>query len=525
MNNPLASKTTQRAGGSLRRWRGALFFAGWTVLAALAAWWLLEHKIDARQTVISTGNNTAESWKPRLVMWLTLAHFNFHWMYAWVLLAPYILWLGARFNLESRRWWWRLPLLLAAGTGFVLLAQAFNRQLQRNLPQEILISTVAKTYQGDGLAPGGQATTEGLAHTLTGKTPDFPPLLAQVPTNATHLSSMTAYSSVWPYAATNAGTNTSQLSVKTTHSEVWTHAGTNIVLTTVFTNARAGGKIDNQIFDRELLDEEFSATFGADFKMPAPTIYVKEAGSLTLDALTYGLLLCLAHGGLFYGRYRERERQAVLLENRLNEARLHTLQAQLQPHFLFNALNGIATLVRRDPAAAEEMITSLSDLLRLALGQSRQQEIPLAQELDFLNRYLEIQQMRFQDRLSVGRDIEPAALACAVPALLLQPLVENAIRHGLEPSGEPGMVSLRAARHGDRLVLTVEDNGVGLGQGGVGGTGVGLTNVRERLAALYPGGHEFAIGDRPGGGVTVRISLPWHRIGTGENDGPRSPAA
>jgi sensor histidine kinase YesM len=143
----------------------------------------------------------------------------------------------------------------------------------------------------------------------------------------------------------------------------------------------------------------------------------------------------LAHAGVFYRRYREREQQASLLESRLNQAQLRALQAQLQPHFLFNTLNGIATLVRRDPATAEEMLLSLSELLRIALSSSHRQEIPLREELDFLDRYLAIQRMRFGDRLQVSEEIEASAMDCLVPALLLQPLVENAIRHGLEPSG------------------------------------------------------------------------------------------
>jgi sensor histidine kinase YesM len=242
--------------------------------------------------------------------------------------------------------------------------------------------------------------------------------------------------------------------------------------------------------------------------LPPPRPLRAGRWSAVLDGLAYVALIGLAHAGVFHRRYREREQQAAHLSSRLNEARLRALQAQLQPHFLFNALNGIATLLRRDPAKAEEMLLSLSELLRIALSGSHRQEIPLQEELDFLGRYLAIQRMRFGDRLQVSEEIEPSALDCLVPALLLQPLVENAIRHGLEPSGQPGKLSIAASRNGGWLRLTVEDNGVGLRPGEQDRAGVGLANVRERLAALHGAAHEFDMAEGPRGGVVVSIKLP-----------------
>ena len=175
----------------------------------------------------------------------------------------------------------------------------------------------------------------------------------------------------------------------------------------------------------------------------------------------------------FYGRYRERERKALSLESSLSRARLSALQAQLQPHFLFNTLNAIATLLRRDPIAAEATLLALSDLLRLSLNQSETQEIPLREELRFLDRYLEIQHTRFGDRLRVEQEVDPAVLDCLVPTLILQPLVENAIRHGLEPSDAPGLIRIQAqaqkssgSQNGSSptLILTIEDNGVGFSE-------------------------------------------------------------
>ena len=226
------------------------------------------------------------------------------------------------------------------------------------------------------------------------------------------------------------------------------------------------------------------------------------------DVLTCWTLFAIRHGIEYYRRYRVRELAASQLQAKLAVAQLEVLKMQLQPHFLFNTLNGIATLLRRDPATAEEMLLSLSDLLRIALSSSHRQEIPLREEMDFLGRYLAIQRMRFGDRLRVTEEIETSAMDCLVPALLLQPLVENAIRHGLEPSGKPGELRIAAARDGEWLRLTVEDDGVGLPLCDLNRAGVGLANVRERLAALYGAAHEFSIAERPGGGVVVNIRLP-----------------
>jgi signal transduction histidine kinase len=251
--------------------------------------------------------------------------------------------------------------------------------------------------------------------------------------------------------------------------------------------------------------------------------------SAGLDALAYLGLLALAHAAVFYRRSRERGQQAALLSSRLSQARLRALQAQLQPHFLFNALNGIATLVGQDPAAAHEMLVSLSELLRLGLDQSERQQIPLREEIEFLDRYVEIQQMRFGERLRVERQFEPAALDCVVPALLLQPLVENAIQHGIEPSPDAGLVRIRAACSGGQLILSVEDNGAGLPAPQGGGAwplqlGVGLSNVRERLESLYPGRHQFEVRARPEGGVSACIRLPFQPANAGERPLP-SPGA
>jgi signal transduction histidine kinase len=256
--------------------------------------------------------------------------------------------------------------------------------------------------------------------------------------------------------------------------------------------------------------------------------------SLFLDFLAYSAILGLAHSVHFYRRFREREHRALLLESGLAQARLNALRAQLQPHFLFNSLNAIASLLRRDPRLAEATLMSLSDLLRLALSQSERQEVALRDELNLVERYLEIQHTRFGDKLRIEQDIEVAALESKVPTLLLQPLVENAIRHGLEPAEHAVLVRLGARRDHGMLVLWVEDNGVGLAKANalepkpvsasancgdrdrtpdpVSGNGIGLKNLRARLETLYGDDQSLELAERPEGGVIVRVQIPWRTI-------------
>jgi sensor histidine kinase YesM len=193
----------------------------------------------------------------------------------------------------------------------------------------------------------------------------------------------------------------------------------------------------------------------------------------------------------------------------------------LHPHFLFNALNAISTLLRRDTRAAQDALASFSELLRLALCHSTHSEVTLREDLEFLRRYIEIQQTRLGDRLRFEEVIAPEVMDCLVPALFLQPLVENAIRHGIEPSASPGLVRVIVQPQGARLGVTVEDNGAGLTgkedeRGG--GAGIGLPNLNSRLETLYGAEHKIEFRPRPEGGVTVRVEIPLRQ-------GPPAPAA
>jgi two-component sensor histidine kinase len=223
----------------------------------------------------------------------------------------------------------------------------------------------------------------------------------------------------------------------------------------------------------------------------------------------YFVLVSVVHALTYSRRLEERERSASQLEARLTEAKLDALRSQLQPHFLFNTLNAISTLVHKDPAAADEMITNLSELLRAAMDTT-EQEIPLRRELDFLNRYLEIQQVRFADRLRVEKEIDALALDGLVPALILQPLVENAIRHGIEPQSSTGLVRIRVRREGNILRLSVRDSGSGAKEQNKEQPGIGLANSRARLQALYGDRAQLMLNSAPEGGFAVELEIPFH---------------
>jgi LytS/YehU family sensor histidine kinase len=195
-------------------------------------------------------------------------------------------------------------------------------------------------------------------------------------------------------------------------------------------------------------------------------------------------------------------------------ARLGALKAQLQPHFLFNTLNAIVVLVRQQKGRqAEETLARFSDLLRAVLADMDAQEVPLSRELEYLRLYLSIEQVRFPDRLRVQIDVDPELLDAAVPHMALQPLVENAIRHGIGRRSTSGVIAIRALREGASLQIEVSDDGPGFQQEGApGGMGLGLANTRARLEQLYGGQAELRTGNAPGGGARAVLVLPYHQV-------------
>jgi two-component system LytT family sensor kinase len=234
----------------------------------------------------------------------------------------------------------------------------------------------------------------------------------------------------------------------------------------------------------------------------------------------YVVLLSVARATELRRRDQARTLGEAQLSAALARARLDALRMQLEPHFLFNALNSAASLLRRDPDGAERMLARLGDFLRLTLDDGMPQKVALRRELELLERYLDIERVRFRDRLSVSIDVPPALLAASVPCLVLQPLVENAIRHGLAARAGPGRVAVRASRQGSGLRLEVEDDGPGLPvEGHLPRTGVGLSNMQERLGHLYGGRAGLRIEGHAGKGLHVTIDLPW------EPDHPGEPGA
>jgi two-component system, LytTR family, sensor kinase len=241
--------------------------------------------------------------------------------------------------------------------------------------------------------------------------------------------------------------------------------------------------------------------------------------SLPWSVFIYFAVLGCMHAFAYFVEARERETQAARLTAQLAEARLGALRMQLHPHFLFNSLNAITVLVRdQRTREATTMLELLSDVLRQVLRTDPTHEVPLSQELGFLEQYLAIEQVRFSDRLTASFAVDDDVRGAAVPGLVLQPLVENALRHGLAKRSEAGRVEIEGRRDGADLVLTVRDNGAGLPPDGERAQGLGLANTRERLATMYGLRARLDVVSNPGGGTTATVRLPYKLHG-GRGDG------
>jgi signal transduction histidine kinase len=221
----------------------------------------------------------------------------------------------------------------------------------------------------------------------------------------------------------------------------------------------------------------------------------------------YWTTLVVAHALYYYRGLRQREAQTARLTAELAQAQLQALKMQIHPHFLFNTLNSIAALLHKDVEAADRMIARLGDFLRLTLKSSDAPIVDFQQELEFLKCYLDIEHIRFQDRLTVDLDIDPNALTAMVPNLILQPIVENAVRHGVARQTNPGHITIRARREGERLIVRVEDNGPGL-QAKSNGSGIGISNTRARLEQFYGSDFRFQIANSTERGASVTLDVP-----------------
>jgi two-component system LytT family sensor kinase len=238
----------------------------------------------------------------------------------------------------------------------------------------------------------------------------------------------------------------------------------------------------------------------------------------------YLLIAFLAYAYSYYLRYRQGELRASQLEAQLSQAQLQALKMQLHPHFLFNTLHSISALLHKDKEAARKMITRLGDFLRLTLENSGTQEVTLKEEMEFLRCYLEIERIRFQDRLTTRVHVDPEALDTRVPNLILQPIVENAIRHGIAPRSTPGEIEIHAKQEDGFLRIQIRDNGSGLpinrSTESLFKKGLGLANTASRLDRLYGARHRFEIANNPGGGLAVTMEIPSVREnGAASDDG------
>ncbi|HEX6536432.1 MAG TPA: histidine kinase [Gemmatimonadaceae bacterium] len=245
-------------------------------------------------------------------------------------------------------------------------------------------------------------------------------------------------------------------------------------------------------------------------RVSASAIYgVSVLARLVTGLLTYGAIVAVATTIDSLRRLREQELRGARLASELAAAQLGALKMQLHPHFLFNTLHAITVLIREDPPAATRTVTRLGELLRLTLSRAQHTEVALAHELELVRLYLDIEGTRFQDRLTVTYDVAPETLRARVPDLVLQPLVENAIRHGIAPRAAAGRLVVHAHRADGRLVIEVRDDGPGPGRAPSMSGGIGLSTTRERLRSLYGAAHELALLEAPGGGCIARLVMPF----------------
>jgi len=239
-----------------------------------------------------------------------------------------------------------------------------------------------------------------------------------------------------------------------------------------------------------------------------------------LGILVYGLILAFSQAINYYKQYRGEELRTSQLRTQLAQAQLQALKMQLHPHFIFNALHSISANLR-DTESARSMIARLGDFLRLTLANAGAQEVTLKQELDFLRCYLDIEQARFRERLTVEMEIEPETWDARLPNLILQPIVENAIKHGIAPRRAPGRIEVRACRLNGHLQVQIQDNGRGLrnSQNGEASNatasetfthGIGLATTRARLEHLYPAAHRLQLRNAPEGGLVVTLEVPFN---------------
>ncbi|WP_193214324.1 sensor histidine kinase [Luteolibacter marinus] len=447
-------KSPIRPPGRRRLWA---FFLPWTLLTLMVFFWLAWRETGNRLVFVEMSpddGSPVDNAAGRILLWQQVLP----WI-PWLLLAPYVLLVVWRHPFSGLRKGGNTGILLVAGIAFTGLCLLFQTSAARRQPIVVPMPAVEAWFPpGMDLTPGGDFGIPLSRKIGLDPQVDIP------------------YSYGLP-----PGLDPRKLPGR------------------IMTREEMKQRISQKW--RDISSRSEAVLGGLPAQLPTAV--------LVLDGFAYLALTGFSHAWIFLRTAREENRRAALLDSQHVQARARALQAQLQPHFLFNTLNGIATLTRRDPEAAEEMIVSLSDLMRIALDGDRKPEIPLREELHFVDRYLEIQRMRFGDRLQVVRRIDPATLDFKVPALLIQPLVENAIQHGIEPSNRGGTVQIRTSVADGMLEIGIEDDGDGLlKSSGGSGSGIGLKSIRERLEALHPGRHHFIMNSPGERGARAVIRMP-----------------
>jgi len=407
----------------------------------------------------------------------------------WMVLSPAVVWLAERCRFDHARWLWgifpHLPACVVVALGYQGISMVLMQYVVRDAPQSIFGGTDLDTIS-------------------SGVLPDFASD-ANLPPDASPLPGVIIQSAN-SVAANQAANGDAFVIGRATVPD----AALSLPLDAIPPGSPSAGAIQ-VIPSQPAIVENFDGAFEVVMLGPWTRFLHLAVARAQYTIPIYWTIVCITWVISYYQQLRARERRTLELEARLMQASLQTLKAQLQPHFLFNTLNTIASFVRRKPLAAEDMIGSLSDLLRMNLEVAQQHEVPLWREIKFLDLYLDIQQIRFGERLQIQKEINPTALEVAVPTLILQPIVENSVLHGIEARETGGTILIRALRLGNSLRLEVRDDGEGLQGGQLAAIreGIGLSNTKSRLQELYGDAHRFLITPNADAGLTVTVELPW----------------
>ncbi len=447
------------------------FICLWTVTTVAALWWI--YQLGPGEPIIidqRAGDQETIGWP--------IINRALHPGYAWILFAPYV-WMSCKwFPLGLRRASLAIPVILLTAAAFIAASWKVSQQFRESLSPLVYIDSSNIDIPQVGMS----SILGNLSQLFKGSEPS---IIHQENSQRIKVQSATVM------------TNLEDLPEplrKIVQNQVEAMSSGSLKVSPI-------QNLETTVTRQKNTTQETKQTSKAQMKQPTATPLL--AG---LHLTGFLLIAGLSHATIYFASFKERESRSARLAAEMSEAKLAHLQSQLSPHFLFNSLNGISSHVHEEPDDAVEMISHLSDLLRIALSQPESGLISLRRELEILDHYLELQTMRFGDRLTVVRLIEPASLDAQVPPLLLQPLVENAIHHAIEPQATGGTITIRCGVHDGQIDLSISDNGIG--EGGTPGTGTGLKNITARLESYFPEAHQFSFHPSVEGSE-VKMSLPF----------------